>query len=60
MEIKTLYDLNQEVRINPFGNIKGIIIGLWYDLVAKYFVRYFMDGKICESYFYEQELSSVS
>lgn len=50
-------NLDDEVKIIPFEGIKGIIIGIYLSNAPfKYYVRYFMDSKISEEYFYEDEL----
>jgi hypothetical protein len=56
MTVETKYAIKDKVKIIPFTEIAGIIIGIWFDKETKYFVRYFMDGHINESYFYEEEI----
>lgn len=51
------FQLKDKVSIIPLEHWEGIIIGIWIaNKGTQYQVRYFMDGKAEEVYFYEEEL----
>lgn len=61
MEIKTIYDIGDEVEIKPLG-LKGIVTKILCsskDLI-EYEVRYFKDSDLVFNYFRENELEYKS
>ena len=58
MKINTTFDLLQAVIIYELDR-PGIVTSIWIaPEVIQYKVRYFIDGKVNEVYFYDWELRS--
>jgi len=51
------FKLRDKVKIKPLDEWPGVIIGIWTaEKGTTYQVRYFMNGKAEEVYFYKDEL----
>lgn len=58
LQVEDSIMFDSKVHIKPF-DVQGTLIGIYMSRTSgiKYQVRYFMDGKILDDYFYEWEIS---